>query len=93
MSERAVSNLNQPDTDTAFTLVEDDGETKDYLKGQTRRTTFTSHDRVGRLGWKREGPYADKDVFTTMHVVLFAPRGKIESQCDLSAKESSTLRK
>ena len=33
-----------PGKDATFTLVEDDGETKDYLKGQIRRTTFTWHD-------------------------------------------------
>jgi alpha-glucosidase len=82
-----------PGKDATFTLVEDDGQTKDYLKGQIRRTTFTWHDRAGRLTWKREGPYAGKDVFTTMRVVLFDPRGKIESQCDLSVTGSSALRK
>ena len=82
-----------PGKDATFTLVEDDGETMDYLKGKIRRTAFTWRDSAGRLTWKREGPYAGKDVFTTMRVVLFDPRGKIESQCDLSANGSITLRK
>ena len=82
-----------PGKDATFTLVEDDGETKDYLKDQVRRTTFTWHDRAGRLTWKREGPYAGNDVFATMRVVLFDSRGKIESQCDLSVNGSSALRK
>ena len=82
-----------PGKDATFTLVEDDGDSKDYLKGQIRRTTFTWHDRAGRLTWKREGPYAGKDVFATMRVVLFDPRGKIEKQCDLSEKASIALRK
>jgi hypothetical protein len=63
------------------------------LNGQIRRTTFIWHDRAGRLTWKREGPYAGKDVFTTMRAVLFDPRGKIENQCDLSATGSIALRK
>jgi alpha-glucosidase len=82
-----------PGKDATFTLVEDDGQTKDYLKGQIRRTTFTWHDRAGRLTWKREGSYAGKDVFTSMRVVLFDPRGRIESQSDLSASGSIALRK
>ena len=51
-----------PGKDATFTLVEDDGETTDYLKGQVRRTTFTLQDKTGRLSWKREGPYAGKDA-------------------------------
>ena len=65
-----------PGKDATFTLVEDDGETTDYLKGQVRRTTFTWQDKTGRLSWKREGSYAGKDVFQNLHVVLFDPRGK-----------------
>jgi alpha-glucosidase len=82
-----------PGKDATFTLFEDDGETTDYLKGQTRRTTFIWQDKTGRLSWKSEGPYAGKDVFQDLQVVLFDPRGKIESQCDLSATGSSALRK
>ena len=68
-----------PGGDATFTLVEDDGETTDYLKGQVRRTTFTWQDNIGRLSWKSEGPYAGKDVFQSLHVVLLDPRGKIEA--------------
>ncbi|HEX5399502.1 MAG TPA: TIM-barrel domain-containing protein [Verrucomicrobiae bacterium] len=82
-----------PGQDATFTLVEDDGDTMDYVKGRIRRTTFTWHDRAGRLTWKREGPYAGKDVFTVMRVVVFDPRGRIERQSDLHANGSITLRK
>ncbi|HEV2434437.1 MAG TPA: TIM-barrel domain-containing protein [Verrucomicrobiae bacterium] len=81
-----------PGQDAAFTLFEDDGETTDYLKGQVRRTTFVWQDKTSRLSWKTEGPYAGQDVFRSLHVVLFAPRNKIESQCALSASGSLVLR-
>ena len=75
-----------PGRDATFTLFEDDGETTDYLKGQVRRTTFTWQDKTGRLSWKSEGPYAGKDVFQSLHVVLFDPRGKIEAEGALNSQ-------
>ena len=65
-----------PGKDATFTLFEDDGGTTDYLKGQVRRTTFTWQDKTRRLSWKSEGPYAGKDIFQNLQVVLFDPRGK-----------------
>lgn len=81
-----------PGRDATFTLFEDDGETTDYLKGQVRRTTFAWQDKAGRLSWQREGPYAGKDVFQSLHVVLFDPRKKIETQCTLNASGTLDLR-
>jgi alpha-glucosidase len=75
-----------PGQDATFTLFEDDGETTDYLKGQIRRTTFTWRDKTGRLSWKREGPYAGRDVFQSLHVVLFDPRGKAVADTALSSQ-------
>jgi alpha-glucosidase len=74
-----------PGKDATFTLFEDDGATTDYLKGQVRRTTFTWQDKTGRLSWKSEGPYAGKDVFQNLQVVLFDPRGKIEAESTLNS--------
>jgi alpha-glucosidase (family GH31 glycosyl hydrolase) len=75
-----------PGQDATFTLFEDDGETTDYLKGQVRTTTFTWQDKAGRLSWKRAGPYAGKDVFQNLHVVLLDPREKIEADRELNSQ-------
>jgi alpha-glucosidase len=75
-----------PGQDATFTLFEDDGETTDYLKGQVRRTTFTWQDKTGRLSWKSEGPYAGRDVFQRLHVVLFDPRGKAGAESALNSQ-------
>lgn len=75
-----------PGKDATFTLFEDDGETTDYLNGQVRRTTFAWQDKTGRLSWKSEGPYAGKDIFQNLHVVLFDPRGKTEAESVLNSE-------
>jgi len=74
-----------PGQDATFTLFEDDGETTDYLNGQVRRTTFTWRDKASRLSWKSEGPYSGKDIFQSLRVVLFDPRGKTEADRALSS--------
>jgi len=74
-----------PGKDATFTLFEDDGETTDYLKGQVRLTTFTWQDKTGRLSWKSEGPYAGKDIFQKLQVVLFDPRGKTGAESALNS--------
>jgi alpha-glucosidase len=81
-----------PGKDATFTLYEDDGVTTDYLKGQVRRTTFAWQDKTRRLSWKTEGPYTGPDVFQNLHVVLFDPRRKIETQCALNASGTLDLR-
>jgi len=75
-----------PGKDATFTLFEDDGATTDYLKGQVRSTTFSWQDKTGRLSWKSEGPYAGRDVFTTVRAVVFDPRGKIEAESALNSQ-------
>ncbi|HUO10696.1 MAG TPA: TIM-barrel domain-containing protein [Phycisphaerae bacterium] len=57
-----------PGKDASFTLVEDDGCTTAYLRGKSRRTTFTWNDASRTLRWKREGSYAGKDVFQSISV-------------------------
>jgi alpha-glucosidase len=59
-----------PGADARFTLVEDDGLTTAYLKGQIRRTTFQWNDVSRSLSWKIEGPYAGKDIFTDITVAV-----------------------
>jgi YD repeat-containing protein len=78
-----------PGKNASFTLVEDDGLTTAYRKGQTRRTTFTWNDARRRLTWKIEGPYAGPDIFKTMKVKVFDPRQK---QLDGSLASDGTLR-
>jgi alpha-glucosidase len=78
-----------PGKNASFTLVEDDGLTTAYRKGQTRRTTFTWNDARRRLAWKIEGPYAGTDIFKTMKVKVFDPRQK---QLDGSLASDGTLR-
>jgi alpha-glucosidase len=66
-----------PGKNASFTLVEDDGLTTAYLKGQVRRTTFAWDDADRRLTWKIDGPYAGKDIFTAMKVRVFDRRQKL----------------
>jgi alpha-glucosidase len=75
-----------PGKDATFTLVEDDGETTGYLRGQTRRTTFKWNDASGRLSWKTEGDYAGKEVFKSLRVVLFDPKGRKQTESPLTAE-------
>lgn len=63
-----------PGKDATFTLVEDDGKTTNYLKGQERRTTFHWNDATRQLTWTTEGNYAGSDVFKTFRAVVFDPR-------------------
>jgi alpha-glucosidase len=64
-----------PGQDGHFTLVEDDGVSTDYLKGQLRRTAFTWNDKARTLSWKIDGPYAGKDVFTDLTIEVMDAGG------------------
>ena len=66
-----------PGKNASFTLVEDDGLTTDYLKGEVRCTTFTWDDLKRRLSWKIEGLYAGKDIFKSMKVKVFDSKQKL----------------
>ncbi|MEI9998243.1 MAG: TIM-barrel domain-containing protein [Verrucomicrobiota bacterium] len=61
-----------PGRNAVFTLVEDDGATRD---GPQRLTTFTWDDAARRLTWHVAGAYAGANVFARMRAVLFAPGG------------------
>jgi alpha-glucosidase len=68
-----------PGHDASFTLVEDDGESTDYLNGAIRRTTFTWEEKAHRLSWKTEGPYKGPHDFHDLKIVLFDPAAKAPS--------------
>ena len=68
-----------PGRDATFTLVEDDGETKDYLKGAIRRTTFKWEENAHRLTWKTTGPYKGPHEFADLKITVFDPSGEAES--------------
>jgi alpha-glucosidase len=65
-----------PGEDGRFTLVEDDGLTTAYLRGQIRRTSFVWNDESRTLSWKVDGPYAGNDIFTDITVSVMDPGGK-----------------
>jgi alpha-glucosidase len=80
-----------PGKDASFTLVEDDGQTMDYLQGRTRRTTIKWNDAIHQLSWTIEGNYNGNDIFRTMRVVVFDPREKVEAEGSLDSNGSVTL--
>ncbi len=77
-----------PGKNASFTMVEDDGLTSAYRKGQVRRTTFTWDDAKRRLTWQIDGPYAGKDIFKTMKVKVFDSKVKV---VDASLTSSSAV--
>jgi alpha-glucosidase len=79
--------------DATFTLVEDDGETQNYLNGDTRRTVFKWNDGERKLEWRQAGNYSGADVFKDMRVVVFDPRGNSEQGCSLTSSGSIQLAK
>jgi alpha-glucosidase len=79
--------------DAAFTLVEDDGISNDYLNGKVRRTYFKWDEAKRTLAWNQEGNYAGKDVFTQMKVLFFYPNGKKEVTQSLTALGALVLEK
>jgi alpha-glucosidase len=80
-----------PGKNATFTLVEDDGETTAYLKGQIRRTTFTWDDAAGSLSWTIEGPYRGKDIFKNLKVVVFDPQTIRRAEGSLGSNGSLVL--
>jgi alpha-glucosidase len=65
-----------PGKNASFTLVEDDGGSTAYLRGELRRTTFTWNDASRELSWKVQGPYNGKTVFKEMQVTVFDAQPK-----------------
>eukprot|EP01062_Namystynia_karyoxenos_P072550 TRINITY_DN6882_c0_g1_i2.p1 TRINITY_DN6882_c0_g1~~TRINITY_DN6882_c0_g1_i2.p1 ORF type:complete len:830 (+),score=310.88 TRINITY_DN6882_c0_g1_i2:89-2491(+) len=68
--------------DGAFTLVEDDGETRQYASGAAdtvRRTALRWDDSARTLSWQVSGSFSDEHVFTQLRAVLFRQDGRSES--------------
>jgi alpha-glucosidase len=80
-----------PGKNATFTLVEDDGNTTAYMKGRIRQTTFTWNDATHRLDWKMRGPYDGKDLFTSMKIEVFYPKGIKRAETSLVASCSLKL--
>jgi alpha-glucosidase len=80
-----------PGKDATFTLVEDDGVTTAYLKGEVRQTTFTWNDAAHRLSWRIRGPYRGKDIFTSMNIKVFYPEGIKQATASLASGGSLRL--
>jgi hypothetical protein len=72
-------------------MVEDDGQTTDYLEGMIRKTTFTWNDSTHHLSWETQGPYHGKDIFTEMKIKVFYPDGIKEAKGSLLSKGSARL--
>jgi alpha-glucosidase len=75
-----------PGQDATFTLVEDDGETTGYQKGQARRTTFKWSESKRRLSWEQAGEYSGKGAFERLRVVVWASKEPRIVECALSRK-------
>ena len=63
-----------PGKNASFALVEDDGSTTGYLRGETRTTTFSWNDADRALTWKTKGRYAGRDCFATAEVSVLGAR-------------------
>jgi len=59
-----------PGKNGSFTMVEDDGVSYNYTKGDIRTTTYHWNDQTHTLTWKVSGPYSGKNVYTTIKVLL-----------------------
>jgi alpha-glucosidase len=77
-----------PGKDAAFTFVEDDGSSTDYLKGVFRKTTFTWNDAARQLSWTAVGDYSGPRSFKQMSVSVFDPAGKKTATATLDAQGS-----
>lgn len=77
-----------PGKDAKFTFVEDDGATKDYLKGQTRRTIFSWDDSAKRLSWRTEGKYSGQDCFREIRMVVFESGKVVQMEGPLNTSGS-----
>lgn len=68
-----------PGKDGSFTTFEDDGETKDYQKGISKRITFSWNDGDKTLSWKTDGDYKDSHIFTEVLATAFFADGRKQS--------------
>jgi len=59
-----------PGKNGSFKMVEDDGTSYNYTKGDTRITAYYWNDKTKTLSWKVTGPYSGKNVYKNIKVVL-----------------------
>ncbi|RFZ90122.1 DUF5110 domain-containing protein [Mucilaginibacter conchicola] len=52
-----------------FNMVEDDGSTYNYTKGNIRTTAFRWDDKTKTLSWKATGPYTGNNVYKTVKII------------------------
>jgi alpha-glucosidase len=59
-----------PGKNGSFKMVEDDGTSYNYTKGDTRTTAYYWNDKTKILSWKISGPYTGKNLYKAIKVVL-----------------------
>jgi len=59
-----------PGKNGCFKMVEDDGVSYNYAKGDTRTTAWYWNDKTKTLTWKVSGPYSGKNIYKTIKAVL-----------------------
>ena len=77
-----------PGKNGSFNMVEDDGVSYNYTKGNTRITTYYWNDRTKTLTWKVTGHYSGKNVYKTIKAVL----GKEEKNAIIANKGSLSFK-
>ena len=73
-----------PGKNGSFKMVEDDGTSYNYTKGNTRATSYYWNDATKTLSWKVSGSYSGKNVYKTIKTVL----GKQEKGAIIGKKGS-----
>jgi len=77
-----------PGKNGSFKMVEDDGVSYNYTKGNKKTTTYYWNDKTKTLTWKVSGTYSGKNVYKTIKVVL----GKKEKISAISNEGSVVFR-
>lgn len=65
-------------------MVEDDGVSYNYTKGNTRTTAYYWNDKTRTLTWNVSGSYAGKNTYKTIKVIV----GKVEKLATIGQKGS-----
>jgi alpha-glucosidase len=71
-----------PGKNGSFKMVEDDGVSYNYTKGDKRTTTYNWNDGAKTLSWEVSGHYSGKNVYKTIKAVL----GKEEKVATIGKK-------
>jgi alpha-glucosidase len=77
-----------PGRDASFDLIQDDGQTLNYRKGDVRRISFCWNDRTKTLSWRITGSYNGKNCFRKLKGVLFSKRRGITRNLPLGNEGS-----